>query len=49
MGTLVSITLYAESPEQAQQGFIKAFSRIARLNAILSDYDPNNPACARPE
>jgi thiamine biosynthesis lipoprotein len=42
MGTLVSITLYAESPDQAQRGFVAAFARIATLNAILSDYDPNS-------
>ena len=38
MGTLVSITLYADSREQAQQGLVAAFARIAELDAILSDY-----------
>ena len=42
MGTLVRITLYADSPDQAQRGFVAAFKRIAELNAILSDYDPNS-------
>jgi FAD:protein FMN transferase len=42
MGTLVSITLYADSPEQAQRGFVAAFARIGKLNAILSDYDRNS-------
>lgn len=42
MGTLVAITLYAESPEQAQRGFVAAFDRIKALNSILSDYDPNS-------
>jgi FAD:protein FMN transferase len=42
MGTLVSITLYADSPEHAQRGFLAAFARIAKLNAILSDYDPQS-------
>lgn len=40
MGTLVTITLYANSPDQAQRGFVSAFARIAKLNFILSDYDP---------
>src|SRR5688500_13397939 len=40
MGTLVTITLYADSPDQAQRGFVAAFGRIATLNSILSDYDP---------
>ncbi len=42
MGTLVSITLYADSPDQAQQAFRAAFARIAELNRILSDYDPQS-------
>lgn len=42
MGTLVSITLYAESPEQAQRAFVAAFHRIEELNAILSDYAPDS-------
>jgi thiamine biosynthesis lipoprotein len=40
MGTLVTITLYADSPDQAQSAFVAAFGRIAKLNSILSDYDP---------
>ena len=42
MGTLVSITLYAESPDDAQRGFNAAFARIEELNRILSDYDPQS-------
>jgi thiamine biosynthesis lipoprotein len=40
MGTVVAITLYAESPEHAQRGFVAAFARIAHLDALLSDYNP---------
>jgi thiamine biosynthesis lipoprotein len=42
MGTLVSITLYADTEDQAQQAFRAAFARIAELNRILSDYDPQS-------
>lgn len=42
MGTLVTITLYAESPEHAQQGFVAAFGRITDLDSILSDYKPDS-------
>jgi thiamine biosynthesis lipoprotein len=42
MGSLVSITLYAESPEAAQQAFTAAFARIEDLNRTLSDYDPQS-------
>ena len=42
MGSLVSITLYAESPEDAQRAFTAAFARIEDLNRILSDYDPQS-------
>ena len=42
MGTLVTITLYADSPEQAQQGFVTAFRRIEQLDSIFSDYKPNS-------
>jgi thiamine biosynthesis lipoprotein len=42
MGTLVTITLYAESDEQAQSSFVSAFRRIAELNDILSDYKPES-------
>ena len=42
MGTLVTITLYADSDDQAQRGFTAAFDRIAKLDAILSDYRPES-------
>jgi thiamine biosynthesis lipoprotein len=42
MGSLVSITLYADSPDDAQRAFVAAFARIEELNRILSDYDPNS-------
>ena len=42
MGTLVTITLYADSPEQAQRAFTSAFARIGELDRILSDYNPNS-------
>jgi thiamine biosynthesis lipoprotein len=42
MGTLVSITLYAETSGQAQRGFVVAFGRIAELDSILSDYNPQS-------
>ncbi len=42
MGTIVSITLYADDEDQAQQAFLAAFNRIAQLNRILSDYDPQS-------
>jgi thiamine biosynthesis lipoprotein len=42
MGTLVTITLYAESDEQARRGFVAAFSRVRALDAILSDYNPDS-------
>lgn len=38
MGTLVTITLYADSSEQAQGAFSAAFARIGELDRILSDY-----------
>ncbi len=38
MGTLVSITLYADSEAQAQRGFTSAFARIADLDAQFNDY-----------
>lgn len=38
MGTIVTITLYAETEEQAQVGFLAAFRRIEQLNDIFSDY-----------
>jgi thiamine biosynthesis lipoprotein len=42
MGTLVTITLYADSDDQAQAGFVAAFARIAKLDSILSDYKPES-------
>ena len=51
MGTLVTITLYADSPEQAQRGFVAAFDRIRAIDAILSDYKPESElsrACSLP-
>ena len=42
MGTLVQIALYADTPDQAQQAFVAGFARIAQLNRILSDYDPES-------
>jgi FAD:protein FMN transferase len=42
MGTLVTITLYADSPEQAEQGLVAAFGRIKALDSILSDYKPES-------
>jgi thiamine biosynthesis lipoprotein len=38
MGTRVRLQLYASSPGQARQGIADAFSRIERLDAVLSDY-----------
>jgi thiamine biosynthesis lipoprotein len=38
MGTLFNIKLYAASEQQAKQAFQAAFSRIAQLDATLSDY-----------
>jgi FAD:protein FMN transferase len=42
MGTLVSIKLYADGPEQAKAAFRAAFARIAELDAALSDYQPES-------
>ncbi|MEJ7608355.1 MAG: FAD:protein FMN transferase, partial [Bryobacteraceae bacterium] len=42
MGTIATITLYADSPDLAQQAFVTGFGRIAELNRILSDYDPQS-------
>lgn len=39
MGTVVTITLYADSPEKAQQAFFAAFRRIAQIEQILTDYN----------
>ena len=51
MGTLVTITLYAESADQAQRGFVAAFDRIRAIDLILSDYKPESElsrACSFP-
>jgi thiamine biosynthesis lipoprotein len=42
MGTLVRITLYAHSEEQARGGFDAAFRRIRELDEQLSDYRPES-------
>lgn len=42
MGTVVTITLYAESGEQAQEAFAAAFRRVEELNNLLSDYKPDS-------
>ena len=39
MGTLVSITLYAQSEEQAQAGFVAAFKAVAEVDRRFTDYD----------
>jgi thiamine biosynthesis lipoprotein ApbE len=51
MGTLVTITLYADSADQAQQAFTAAFGRIHQLDNVFSDYKPDSElscACALP-
>ena len=49
MGTMATITLYADSAGQAQQGFLKAFARIAQLNRSfpITTRKANCPAHAR--
>ncbi len=42
MGTLFRIKLYATDEQQAQLAFRAAFTRIAELDAILSDYQPQS-------
>lgn len=42
MGTLFRIKLYAADEQQAQRGFRAAFDRIAQLDSILSDYQPDS-------
>ena len=42
MGSVTTITLYADSPDQAQRAFVAAFRRIEELNGILSDYNPQS-------
>ncbi len=42
MGTVITITLYADSPQQATQAFFAAFRRIAQIDQILTDYNPDS-------
>lgn len=42
MGVIFSIVLYHENETLANQAAEAAFSRIAKLNKILSDYDPDS-------
>ena len=42
MGTLVRIKLFAADTAQAREAFQAAFARIAQLDAILSDYQPES-------
>ncbi len=51
MGTLVRIQVYAESEAQAAAGFRAAFTRIAGLDSVLSDFQPQselNRLCRAP-
>jgi thiamine biosynthesis lipoprotein len=50
MGTQFKIILYADDEQQARAASKAAFSRIAELNLIMSDYDPASELmrlCAR--
>jgi thiamine biosynthesis lipoprotein len=40
MGVSWTITLFAATPEQAAAAIAAAYAEVARLEAILSDYDP---------
>ena len=42
MATTFRISLHAESKEQAETAADAAFKRIAALNAVFSDYEPNS-------
>ena len=42
MGTLVRITVYARSDEEARRAFRAGFDRIAALDETLSDYRPES-------
>ncbi len=42
MGTLVALTVYAESSEQAQMAMSDAFQRGAEINQVASDYLPDS-------
>jgi len=50
MGTYFTIILYAPSEEAARSAFRAAFARVAELDRILSDYNPDselNRLCAQ--
>lgn len=42
MATTFRISLHAESKDQADKAAEEAFARIAALNAVYSDYEPNS-------
>jgi FAD:protein FMN transferase len=42
MGTKFEIVLYCPTKERADEAFAAAFERIARLDAIMSDYNSNS-------
>src|SRR5262245_25581667 len=42
MGTLVKITVYASTEDEARRAFRAGFDRIGELDAILSDYKPDS-------
>ena len=42
MGTLVKITVYTSSEDDARRAFRAGFDRIGQLDAILSDYKPDS-------
>lgn len=44
MGVDVHLTLYEGRPDVANDAAAKAFARIAELNGIFSDYDPDSEA-----
>lgn len=44
MGSRCQITVYASSEAAAADACARAFDRISRLNAVLSDYDPKSEA-----
>ncbi len=51
MGTLFSITLYASDPATAKQAATAAFARVAQLDRIMTDYNPQSELmqlCRRP-
>lgn len=42
MGTTVRVVLYAEDKESADRAAKAAFARVAALNKVMSDYDPES-------